>query len=171
MYCINPRYDLEGLNIVSCTDKKCMWNEPQKSSLEKYQPQLLQQYDCILIKRMKNLEKQNNEKKDNCESKLLQAEEYFYSLEEHESLIRNIMVQNHPSSALVKHVILINTLYTNYFLLALVNSSMNLYTYIYYYIKDIGIFYILHIKYLYVYSTFFTIFLLTSANASINLCT
>lgn len=103
MYCINPRYDLEGLNIVSCTDKKCMWNEPQKSSLEKYQPQPLQQHDCILIKRMKTLGKQNNEKKD-CESKLLQAEEYFYSLEEHESLIRNIMVQNHPSSALAKHM-------------------------------------------------------------------
>lgn len=80
-----------------------MWNEPQKSSLEKYQPQPLQQHDCILIKRMKNLGKQNNEKKD-CESKLSQAEEYFYSLEEHESLIRNIMVQNHPSSALAKHM-------------------------------------------------------------------
>ncbi|XP_039312415.1 uncharacterized protein LOC105199508 [Solenopsis invicta] len=55
-YC--SRFDLEDLNIVSCTDKKCMWNEPQKSSLEKYDPWPLQQHDCFSIKKMKNLEKQ-----------------------------------------------------------------------------------------------------------------
>ncbi|XP_011706197.1 PREDICTED: uncharacterized protein LOC105461400, partial [Wasmannia auropunctata] len=73
-YC--SRYDLEDLNIVSCTDKKCMWNKPQKSSLEKYKPQPLQEHDCVLIKRMKNFEKQSKEKKD-CEKSILsQTGEY-----------------------------------------------------------------------------------------------
>lgn len=44
------RNELENLKVISCTDKKCAWNAPKKSALQRYDMNFLMTYHCLANK-------------------------------------------------------------------------------------------------------------------------
>ncbi|XP_015114459.1 uncharacterized protein LOC107039392 [Diachasma alloeum] len=60
LYC--NRNNLEELRIISCTDKKCIWNAPRKLLLENYDAQPLMKHECFTLKKNKLLGDNHNQK-------------------------------------------------------------------------------------------------------------
>lgn len=81
------RKDLEELKTVTCTDKKCIWNAPHKSTLQKYETQPLRKHKCFSCNRT-----ESEETEDITNNQL------------EEDLLRNIMITDLPTSALAYHM-------------------------------------------------------------------
>lgn len=51
------RNEFENLKVISCTDKKCAWNAPKQSALQKYDMNPLMTHSCFLEKIKKSRER------------------------------------------------------------------------------------------------------------------
>ncbi|XP_015185839.1 PREDICTED: uncharacterized protein LOC107071386 isoform X2 [Polistes dominula] len=95
LYC--NRNDLESLQMITYTDKKCVGNQPHKSSLEKYEAKPLDEHECFSMSRKKILNTKYRKKNpyetkandDNTKSK--DSDENFQLSEEENTKIRNLM--------------------------------------------------------------------------------
>lgn len=75
--------DTEELDFVSCTDKKCLWDYPQKLCLQQYEAVPLEDHECNIEKFKKSYPVSvSNETKE---------------------IIRNLLLNCNPDSALAKH--------------------------------------------------------------------
>lgn len=96
------RNSVEKLQLITCTDKKCVWSAPHKAALEKYDPKPLREHDCFELKRQKNLEAPGKKhKKKNAE---LVLHELIELTEEENDELLGIMLANLHGSALNEHM-------------------------------------------------------------------
>ena len=78
------RMDVNDLDLVSCTDTKCLWKMPHTKSMEKYMPSPLCEHECLNKKFKK---------------------EYIATLtEEQRKEINELLITNNQNSALYKHM-------------------------------------------------------------------
>lgn len=76
--------DLEDLEEISSTDKKCLWSEPQAKSLEKYYPNPLSEHECL-----------NSKYSKECSVAIT---------DEQRKRINKLLVLSNPQSVLYKHM-------------------------------------------------------------------
>ncbi|CAD6224481.1 GSCOCG00011782001-RA-CDS [Cotesia congregata] len=96
------RNDYDKLQIITCTDKKCVWSAPQKAALEKYEPNPLAQHSCFELIKQKILDAPSKKhKKKNCEA--TEPRKQLELTEEENKILFDMMVLNLPCSALSEH--------------------------------------------------------------------